>query len=167
MMNVPMHRFKYTNLTREQIGQKLKSIESGPKCMSDFSDVLAGKSLKIVTRDGPVLDYAFKSKNRLILSESGASRVSAGYGALTLRQMVFFSHMIPKTQKGYNVFIDLDTNLVTVFEVWLSSGRKEKTTMEGTELTVPDREVQRQIYFGYVEARGQEPRMNSIIIQTG
>jgi hypothetical protein len=70
--------------------------------------------------------------------------------------MVFFSHMIPGAQKGYNIFVDLDTNLVTVFDVWLSSGRKEKT-LSNKEITVDDREVQRQIYFGYVEVAGQKP----------
>ena len=51
--------------------------------------------------------------------------MSAGYGELTLNQMVFFSHLIPGEQKGYNVFIDQKTNLATVFEVWLSSGIKQ------------------------------------------
>jgi hypothetical protein len=156
MMNVPMHRFKYTKLTKEEIGEKLKSTEKGPECVSEFSDALVGKSFKIVTKDGPVLDYTFKSENKLTLSENGGSKTRAGYGALTLKQMVFFSHMIPKIQKGYNVFIDLDTNLVTVFEVWLSSGKKEKTLRE-KEFILDDREVQRQIYFGYVEVEGQEP----------
>lgn len=155
-MNEPMHRFNYTKLTKSQIVQKLKAAESGPACASEFSDVLAGKSLKIVTDDGPVLDYAFKNKNRLTLSENNSAKVEAGYGALTLKQMSFFSHMIPGTQKGYNVFVDLDTNLVTVFEVWLCSGRKEKT-LGNKEITVDDREVQRQIYFGYVEIAGQKP----------
>jgi hypothetical protein len=155
-MNTPMHRFNYTKLTKAQIGQKLKGTESGPVCVSEFSDALAGKSLKIVTDGGPVLDYAFKDTNRLTLSENSGAPFNAGYGALTLKQMVFFSHMIPGAQKGYNVFVDLDTNLVTVFEVWLSSGRKEKTLSE-KEITVDDREVQRQIYFGYAEAAGQKP----------
>ncbi|MBN1832211.1 MAG: MoaF N-terminal domain-containing protein [Deltaproteobacteria bacterium] len=155
-MNTPMHRFKYTKLTKEQIGQKLKATEAGPECTSKFSDVLIEKSLKIVTKDGPVLDYSFKKNNKLTLSENGGKKVKAGYGALTLKQMVFFSHMIPESQKGYNVFVDLDTNLATVFEVWLSSGRKEKT-LGRKEITVDDREVQRQIYFGYVHAEGQEP----------
>ncbi len=155
-MNIPMHRFNYTKLTKNQIGQELKAAESGPVCASEFSDVLAGKSFKIVTDNGPVLDYAFKDKKRLTLSENRGAAVEAGYGALTLKQMVFFSHMIPGAQKGYNVFADLDTNLVTVFEVWLSSGRKEKT-LSNKEITVDDREVQRQIYFGYVEAAGQNP----------
>jgi hypothetical protein len=155
-MNTPMHRFKYTKLTKEQIGQRVKATEAGPKCVSEFSDILVGKSLKIVTNEGPVLNYTFKDKNKLTISENGGANVSAGYGALTLKQMVFFSHMIPKTQKGYNVFVDLDTNLVTVFEVWLSIGIKERT-MSGGEIAIDNREVQRQIYFGYVEVEGQEP----------
>jgi hypothetical protein len=98
-----------------------------------------------VNDNGPTLEYSFRSKNRLTLSEDGGASVEAGYGALTLKQMVFFSHLIPKTQKGYNVYVDLDTNLTTVFEVWFS----------GTQ--APDeREVQREIYFGYVDVAGQE-----------
>ena len=155
-MQIPMHRFKYTRLSKDQIGKKLKSAESGPKCRSDLSDVLAGKSLKIITRDGPVLEYAFRNRNSLTLSENGGGKIKSGYGVLTLNQMVFFSHIIPGEQKGYNVFVDQDTNLVTVFEVWLSSGRKE-LTLSRKEITVDDREVQRQIYFGYVDVRGQKP----------
>ncbi len=155
-MNIPMHRFKYTKLTKKQIGQNLKTTEAGPGCVSELSNVLAGKSLKIVTDDGPVLYYTFLDKNKLTLSENGGARVNVGYGALTLKQMVFFSHMIPKDQKGYNIFVDLDTNLVTVFEVWLSSDIKVKT-LGNKEITVDDREVQRQIYFGYVEVAGQKP----------
>ncbi len=158
-MNVPMHRFKYTKLTKEQIGQRLKSSKSGPKCVSEFSDVLSGKSLKIIIKDGLVLYYTFESKNRLTLSENGGSKVKTGYGALTLKQMVFFSHMIPGEQKGYNVFVDLDTNLVTVFEVWLSSEKKEKT-LRGKEFILDHREVQRQIYFGYIEVEGEKPPEN-------
>jgi hypothetical protein len=155
-MNIPMHRFKYTKLTKKQIGQKLKVTEAGPECASVFSDVLAEKSLKIVTKDGPVLDYTFTKKNQLTLSENGEEKFKAGYGALTLKQMVFFSHMIPEDQRGYNVFIDLDTNLVTVIEVGLSTGRKEPT-LGGDPIIVDDREVQRQIYFGYIEEDGKEP----------
>ena len=53
-MNIPMHRFKYTKLTKDQIGKALKVTEAGPKCESEFSDVLEGKSIKIVTTDGSV-----------------------------------------------------------------------------------------------------------------
>ena len=55
-MNIPMHRFKYTKLTEKQIVEKLKATEAGPTCASELSDVLAGKSLKIVTDNGPVLE---------------------------------------------------------------------------------------------------------------
>ena len=61
-MNIPMHRFKYTKLTKDQIGKALKVTEAGPKCESEFSDVLEGKSIKIVTTDGPVLEYTFDKK---------------------------------------------------------------------------------------------------------
>ncbi len=158
-MNIPMHRFKYTQLTKSQIGQKLKAADAGPAGLSEFSDVLAGKSFKIVADNGPVLNYTFKDKRRLTMSENAGPGMSAGYGALALKQGVLFSHMVPGAQKGYNVFVDLDTNLVTIFEVWLSSGRKEKT-LGGKEITVDDREVQREIYFGYLEVAAQKPPQN-------
>lgn len=154
MLNEPMHRFKYTKLTKNQIGKKLAATAKGPECVSEFSNVLAGKSLKIITIDGPVLVYDFSSKNKLTFVEDGGKKIECGYGALTLEQMVLFSHMIPEKQRGFNVYIDLDTNLVTVIEVWLSSGMKG-TTMGRTEYTIDNREVQRQIYFGYVD-KGQK-----------
>ncbi len=154
-MNEPMHRFKYTNLTKEQVAKKLEPAGAGPKCVSELSGSLSGKSLKIVTDNGPVLNYLFKDKRKLTLAEGNGSPVESGYGALTLQSLVFFSHMIPGSQKGFNVFIDLDTNLVTVFEVWLCSGKKEVTRSK-KEFTIDDREVQRQIYFGYVDVRGKE-----------
>ncbi len=156
-MNEPMHRFKYTKLTKEQIDQKLASTAAGPKCASELSDALAGKSLKIVTDNGPALNYSFKSKNKLTLAEGSGAAVESAYGALTLKQMVFFSHMIPGTERGFNVFVDLNTNLVTVFEVWLCSDRKEKALMGGQDIPLDAREVQRQIYFGYVDIAGQKP----------
>jgi hypothetical protein len=152
-----MHRIKYTKLTKEQIDRKLVPAAAGPECVSEFSDVLAGKRLKIVTDNGPVLNYTFNDKNKLSVSVDGGASVESGYGALTMEQdaffsqygtltreqIVFFSHMTPKTQTGYNVFIDLESNLATVFEVWFS-GYKDL------------REVQRQIYYGYVETAGNE-----------
>jgi hypothetical protein len=155
-MNEPMHRFKYTKLTKEQINQKLKSTAAGPKCASELSNALAGKSMKIVTDNGPVLNYAFKDKSRLTLAEGNGSPVESGYAALTLKKIVFFSHMVPGTERGFNVFIDQNTNLATVFEVWLCSDKKE-VTLSKKEVGLDPREVQRQIYFGYVEVAGQKP----------
>jgi len=149
-MRIPMHRFKYTRLTPEQIGTKLKTAEGGPRSASAFSNVLNGKTLKIVTRDGPVLEYKFAANKRLTLAQDGGKPVSAGYGELTLNQLVFFSHWIPGEQKGFNVILDQKTNLVTVFELWLSSGIKQGAGT-ANEFTLDDREVQRQIYFGYVD----------------
>lgn len=154
-MRIPMHRFQYTKLTKEQIGAKLKAVEAtGPGSASAFSTILNGKTLKIVTRDGPTLEYRFGANRRLTLTESG-KQVQAGYGELALKNLVFFSHLIPGEQKGYNVFIDQSTNLATVFEVWLSSGRKEGRAPN--EYTLDDREVQRQIYFGYVDSGQPAP----------
>jgi hypothetical protein len=137
-----MHRIKYTKLTQEQIGQKLAAAPPGPACRSELSGILAGKTLKIVTDKGPMLSYRFESRDELALTEGNAAPVRARYGALTLKQLVFFSHMVPGTQKGYNVILDQHTNLVTVFEVWFSG-------------YTDNREVQRQIYYGYVETPGK------------
>jgi len=70
-----------------------------------------------------VLSYSFKSKNKLSLAEGNGAPVESGYGALTLKQAVFFSHMVPRTRRGYNVAVDLKNNLATVFEVWFSGGK--------------------------------------------
>ena len=156
-MNIPMHRFKYTNIPKDQIGQRLKAVEStGPTSASELSDVLSGKTFKIVTDKGLTLNYQFTSKNRLTLTENGGSKIQAGYGALAIRQGILFSHLIPGVQKGYNVYVDLETDLVTVFEVWFSSGRKEMT-LSNTEIVVEDRETQREVYFGYLEISGKKP----------
>ena len=148
-MRIPMHRFQYTKLTSDQIATKLRAAEGGPTSTSPFTNVLNGKSIRIVTQDGPTLAYRFGNDKRLTLSENNGGNISARYGELTLNQMVFFSHLIPGTQRGYNVYIDQDTNLVTVFEVWLSSGIVAGTG--ANQYTLDDREVQRQIYFGYVD----------------
>lgn len=153
-MNIPMHRFRYTKLTKRQIGEKLKAVaESGPACRSEFTDVLSGKSIRLITDDGPVFDYSFRDKKNLSVNVEGKS-YTGSYGALTLKNMIFFSHMIPSEQRGYNVFIDEETGLVTIIEVWFSSGRKE-ITMKGSEIVIDDREVQRHIYYGYVSKDGQ------------
>ena len=138
-----MHRFKYTKLTKDQIDEKLATLMGGPKCASERSDDLTEKSIKIVTDNGPVLKYSFKNTT-LSLIENGGSRIECGYGALTLKQVVFFSHMIPDTHKGYCVTIDQKSGLTTVIEVWFC----------GYE---DNREVQREIYYGYIENDTEVP----------
>ena len=139
-----MHRIAYTKLLERQIADKLSAVAvSGPTSISPLSDVFSGKSIRIVTDKGPALTYTFRKTNRLSVVENGGGAVDAGYGALTLSNVAFFSHMIPGTQRGYAVVIDQDTNLATVFELWFS----------GYE---DNREVQREIYYGYVEQPSQE-----------
>ena len=140
-----MHRIAYTKLSERQIADKLSTVAaSGPKSASPLSDVFAGKSIRIVTDKGLALAYTFSRTNRLSVSENGGAAAEAGYGTLTLSSVAFFSHMIPGTQRGYAVAVDQATNLATVFELWFS----------GYE---DNREVQREIYYGYVEQPGQQP----------
>jgi hypothetical protein len=136
-----MHRIKYTKLTPEQILGKLAAATSGPTSASPLAEVLAGKSLKIVLDNGPTLSYRFTDKNRLSVTEGDAAAVQTGYGALALDTIALFTHMVPKTQRGYTVVIDQASNLATVFEVWFSGYQD-------------NREVQRQVYQGYVEQAG-------------
>ncbi len=140
-----MHRIAYTKLSEQHIADKLSAVAvSGPTSASPLSDVFIGKSIRIVTDKGPALSYTFSRNNRrLSVAENDGSVAEAGYGALTLGSVAFFSHMIPGTQRGYAVLIDQETNLATVFELWFS----------GFE---DNREVQREIYYGYVEQPGQE-----------
>ena len=133
-----MHRIRYSRLTEKQIGDKLAAAASGPTCATAFSDALSGKSVTIVTDDGLTLGYHFKAKNRLSLVADGGGAVQAGYGALTLQRLILFSHMVPGTQKGYQVIVDPLQRLATVFEIWFS-GYSD------------NREVQRQIHFGYIQ----------------
>jgi hypothetical protein len=138
-----MHRIKYTKLTPEQILNKVSAM-NGPTSVSPLSDVFADKSLSLTLDNGPALRYTFSSSTRLSVAEGEAAAVQAGYGALTLDRIALFSHMIPRTQRGYIVVVDQDTNLATVFELWFS----------GYE---DNREVQRQIYYGYVNQAGKAP----------
>ncbi|HZJ32618.1 MAG TPA: MoaF N-terminal domain-containing protein [Vicinamibacterales bacterium] len=141
-----MHRIKYTKLTSEQILGKLATAANGPTSASPLSDVFAGKSLKIVLDNGPTLSYRFTDSKRLSLTEGDAVAVQAGYGALTLDRIALFSHLIPKTQRGYIVVVDQDTNLATAFELWFSGYQD-------------NREVQRQVYQGYVDTGAAAPTM--------
>jgi len=66
-MKEPMHQFKYTKLTSEQIAKKLIPSAAGLKCAFAYADVLAGISLKIVTDNCPMLNYRFNRAGTLAL----------------------------------------------------------------------------------------------------
>jgi hypothetical protein len=136
-----MHRIAYTKLTTEQIAAKLAAA-AGPRSASPLSDTFAGQSLQIVTDKGPTLRYRFTGNDRLSVAENGGAAVNSRYAALTLGEVAFFTHLVPGTQRGYNVVVDRGTGLATVFEVWFSGFSD-------------NREVQREIYFGYVAEAGK------------
>jgi hypothetical protein len=137
-----MHRIAYTKLTEAQIAAKL-AASSAPQSASPLSDAFVGRSLRIVTDEGPTLSYRFASNNRLTIAENDGRAVEAGYGALTLDRVALFTHWVPGSQRGYTIVVDQRTGLATVFEVWFSG-------------FTDNREVQREIYFGYVADAGKE-----------
>jgi hypothetical protein len=140
-----MHRIAYTKLTEEQIAAKLAPVaERGPISLSPLPADFADETLSIVTDDGPALRYRFANNARLWLAENGGKAVHAGFGALEMERICLFTHLIPGTQRGYAVFVDREGKLATVIELWFS-GYEDK------------REVQRQIYFGYVNTHGGPP----------
>lgn len=139
--NAQMHRIAYTKLTKSQIDAKLAAV-IGPSSASPLTDEFAGTAVTIVTDGGPRLEYRFESEGKLTLAENRAAPVQAGYGALALADDVcLFSHLVPGTQRGYNVVMERHTGVATVFEVWFG-GYDD------------NREVQRQIYYGYFERPG-------------
>jgi len=141
-----MHRIAYTKLTKAQISAKLKDVaKSGPKSASPLAQDFAGESMKIVTDDGPSLAYKFASNTKLSVAENGGKAVNAGFGALEMDRICLFSHMVPGTQRGYTVVVDRQAKLATVIELWFS----------GYE---DNREVQRQIYYGYLDTGGDAPK---------
>jgi hypothetical protein len=141
-----LHRFAFTKLSKEQIGAKLGPVAAkGPTSVAVLATDFAGQTLSLVTDDGPALKYKFTSNSRLSLSENGGKAVDAGFGALESDNFCFFTHLIPGTQRGYAVVVDRKSKQATVIELWFS----------GYE---DNREVQRQIYFGYVEAGGEAPK---------
>ncbi len=156
--SLQMHRIPYTDLTEAQMAQALRPAASGPSSKSTFSDAFAGKHLKIVTNDGPRLEYNFRNSRELELSENGGKVFKAGYGALDSHGLVLLSHMIPGTQRGYEVVVDPRTRLVTVFEASFSGYAAAETAAAADAKRAPqfknghrNREAQRKIWFGYVD----------------
>ena len=141
----PKHRFPFTALTEAQISQKLQAANNGPSSKSAFSTALSGKNLKIVTDNGLTLEYNIGSGRELSVSENGAAAVTSAYGALELTPLILISHLVPGTQRGYQVIIDQHSNLATVVETWFSGYEPAK------------REVQREVYYGYVDNGGEVP----------
>lgn len=159
-----MHRIPYTDLTESQVLQALRPALSGPGSKSTLSNALAGTRLKIVTDGGPTLEYHFRDGRQLELSENGGKAASGGYGALETRGLVLVSHMIPGTQRGYQLVVDQRSGLATVFAVSFSGYAAQETAAAAEAKREPqfkngrrNREVQRNIWFGYVDRGGAAP----------
>jgi hypothetical protein len=160
-----MHRIAWSDLTEDQVTQALRPAARGPSSRSTLSNALAGKRLKIVTDEGgPTLEYAFRNGRELELSENGGKGIKAGYGALENRTLVLVSHMVPGTQRGYQVVVDQHSRLATVFEVSFS-GYAQQAIAAATEAKREpqfkngrrNREAQRKIWFGYVDDGSAAP----------
>jgi hypothetical protein len=160
-----MHRIAWSDLTEDQVTQALRPAARGPSSRSTLSNALAGKRLKIVTDEGgPTLEYTFRNGRELELSENGGKGIKAGYGALENRTLVLVSHMVPGTQRGYQVVVDQHSRLATVFEVSFS-GYAQQAIAAATEAKREpqfkngrrNREAQRKIWFGYVDDGSAAP----------
>ena len=164
-----MYRLNYSKLNKKQVEDILAS-GTPPKSASAFCTRLVGKTLKVVLDNlpvaGPALEYEFQSETKLTLKENNEPTVSCDYGALSVKDITLFSHIIPGTKRGYTVMIDWKTSIVTAFEMWFIDyeGEPPDTTKEAVAVAdvskLPifiNREVQRQYYFGYLEEPGKTP----------
>ena len=162
--SLQMHRIPYTDLSESQVTQALRAGAAGPASQSPVSNVLSGTRLKIVTDGGPVLAYTFGTAKDLELSENGGKPIKAAYGALEDRSLLLISHLVPGTQRGYQLVVDQHTGLATVFEVSFNGyaaleiaaaaeAKREPQFKNGRR----NREVQRKVWFGYVDRGGLVP----------
>ncbi|MDR2216221.1 MAG: MoaF N-terminal domain-containing protein [Nevskiaceae bacterium] len=161
---LPLHRMNWSDLSEDQVAQALQPAISGPTAPSSPSAVLTGQRLKIITDDGPTLEYDFRTARDLTLSENGGPAIATGYGALPSRNLVLISHMIPGTQRGYNLVVDTHHGLATVFEVSFSEYAKQETAAAEAAKRAPqfrmgrrNREVMRQVWFGVVDDGRSKP----------
>lgn len=157
---LPLHRVPWTDLTPEQVGKALQPAATGPKGTAS-SNTLAGRRLRIVTDGGPVLDYHFRNAGELELVESGTKAVKAGYGVREHRGLLLLSHMVPGSLRGWSLVIDTHTQQVTAFELSFAAHEAAELAAATEAKRAPQfkmgrrhREVQRKVWFGYVEQAG-------------
>ena len=162
--SLQMHRIPYTDLSESQVTQALRAGAAGPASQSPVSNVLSGTRLKIVTDGGPVLAYTFRTAKDLELSENGGKPIKAAYGALEDRSLLLISHLVPGTQRGYQLVVDQHTGLATVFEVSFNGYAALESAAAAEAKREPqfkngrrNREVQRKVWFGYVDRGGLAP----------
>lgn len=161
-----MHRIPYTDLSEQQVLQALRPGVNGPWGLARTSATLAGKTFRIVTDEGgPALEYRFRTDRELELVERGGKAIKAGYGALEDRDLVLVSHLMPGTARGYSLVLDLKGGLATVFELTFNGYAALETAAAAEAKRPPqfktgrrNREVQRKVWFGYIDQGGTPPK---------
>jgi hypothetical protein len=144
--DVPLYRYGWTALTEAAMREQLAPVAGrGPEPAKAGSASLEGRSLRIVTDNGPTLAYRFVSPTQLMYGEGDEAAFAAGYGALKADHVTLFTHLIPGSLRGYVVAIDEDTRLATVVELWFGAEPRP-------------REVTREIHHGYVMGDGDAPK---------
>lgn len=144
--DVPLYRYEWTALTDEAMRAQLGPVAGrGPEPAIGGNSSLEGRSLRIVTDNGPALAYKFISPTQLMYGEGDEAAFAAGYGALKLDSVTLFVHLLPGSLRGYAVAIDEGTRQATVVELWFGVEPRP-------------REVTREIYYGYVMGDGDTPQ---------
>ena len=167
-----MYRLNYSALSLRQV-EDIVAKAAAPVCTPRSCALLTGEKMKIVLDkfpvEGPVLEYEFVSDTKLTLSENGGPAAACRYGAVSIKGVTLFSHMVPGSLRGYTVIVNRETSIVTVFEMWFidCEGDPFDPARDYIQLTEQEklsklkpfinREVQRQYYFGYVEEQGKSP----------
>ncbi len=131
-------RFEYPIPTREALEGHLADAPVRPSAATVYSERLDGRTITIVTDDGPRFEYTFSDNSCFTLTTDGKT-YKGDTGVLTLGDMTLVAHRLPGTMTSLVTLLDLEQSLATVFECWFGSE------------TFPTREVQRVIYHGYIE----------------
>lgn len=132
-----MFFYNYNKLSGAQISEKLGDMPAAAVNSPVFEE-LAGEQLRITLDNGPLLTLSFSSSGRVSVSEDGAEAAECAYRAMKIKNVVLISLMIPGTFRGWNIILEKGARKVTAFEVWFCGYKDE-------------REVQREIYYGYAE----------------
>ncbi|MDR0818070.1 MAG: molybdenum cofactor biosynthesis F family protein [Oscillospiraceae bacterium] len=128
--------FEYTNLTPEQV----KTAVKAPITL-EHSDKLAGQTLNFALDGGAALSLKFNGGSTLTVKGLDVAADSIGYALLELGSVVLIAYKLPDSLTSHIVVADLVTRLAAVYETWLCGER------------VPAREVNREVYTGYVTGR--------------
>ncbi len=160
-----MYRTKVNNLSLAQV----RSLTAGltPAAARGDSEDLSGRSFRLVLDDGPVkapaLSYSFPDGDTLLCSENGGEPQRCRYTAMSLRDVILFSHAVPGQMKAYAVILDQKRGVVTVYEMWFIDYEGRDLTDSGISVfecadldPFINREVQRQVYHGFFVREGTE-----------